>query len=101
MECPNQRTSCTRDREGISPQGRRLRRIQRYAVSKVPQFADGEVRRIEADILKDVVVHAVVIDAEAAAHHQFLISESVARKPEARTKIVQVLVPQVVVSLLH
>ena len=59
----------------------------RHAVYESSEVAEAEERRVEAEVFEYVVVHAVVGDAEAAAHHQFLLSGYVIRETDPGAKL--------------
>src|SRR6266705_1626111 len=58
-----------------------------------------EQRRVEPDILENVVVNSVVEDAAAAAEHKFLRTEHVPSEANARSKVVRVFGPNVLIHL--
>jgi len=61
----------------------------------------GEVGVVEADVLVDVVVEAVVADAKAAANGQLAFARHVIGEADARTNATVVLVPDIGVALLE
>src|ERR1700684_2032942 len=80
-----------------------LCRLCRSDDSAVPPYGseagNGEGWRIEPDIFEHVVVNPVVVDAKTATNNQLLIAHGVPGKPNSRTKVVQILAPDVVVDL--
>lgn len=56
---------------------------------------------VKSNVFENVVVDAIIVNTKTSADNQFLIALNIVSETKARTKIVQILVPQVMVSLLH
>ena len=88
----------------VKRNGQQARILQRptwrSAAEKTAHFVR-EKRRIEANVLENVVVNAVVERTPSAAHNQLLVPQSVPRKTDARSEVVEILIPDTAVSHLE
>src|SRR5437867_5748336 len=60
--------------------------------------SDLEERRVEADVLKCVVVNPVIHDAAAAANYNLLRPQNVPSKANPRPEVVGIFIPEFVVT---
>src|SRR6266567_1128712 len=61
--------------------------------TKEPKVVVGEERRVEAEVLENVIVYPVVRYAESATNHHFLIPESIPGEAHTGAEIILILVP--------